>query len=293
LQQDVKLELIKELNSSEDYQVLQMCELFIVPRSTYYDWLKRDYSKDDNIKDLIKTIFIESRETYGIKRIHAELLSRGIKIGHNKVAKLKQELNLYPKMRRKHKQTTDSNNNNKVCENLLNREFNSNIIREKVVSDITYISTLEGWIYLATLIDLSTRKVISYEISETMEAEMITKILTEGFKGKEIPKGAIFHSDRGSQYTSNEVKKLLLELGIKQSMSRKGNCWDNAVAESFFKTLKYDGDIKKVFKTKQEAKLTIFEFIEVFYNKKRRHSALGYLTPQEAENYLLNINFVI
>lgn len=269
-----------------------MCEVFEVSRSTYYDWLKRDYSKDNNVKELIRTIFIESRETYGIKRIQAELISKGMKIGHNKVAKIKKELNIYPKMKRKHKKTTEANGT-PVCENFLDRNFRSNIVREKVVSDITYVSTLEGWIYLATLIDLSTRKVISYEISETMSSEMIIKIIKNGLEGKAIPKGAIFHSDRGSQYTSNEVKKILLELDIKQSMSRKGNCWDNAVAESFFKILKYEGDIKKVFKTKQEAKLAIFEFIEVFYNKKRRHSTLGYLTPQEAENYIQDMNFMI
>lgn len=169
------------------------------------------------------------------------MLSRGINVGHNKVGSIKRKLNLYPKIRRKYKKTTDSNHNNEICENLLAREFSSDVIREmviersrnKLVSDITYISTLEGWLYLATLIDLSTRKVISYSMSETMESEMITKIIESGLKGKEIPKGAIFHSDRGSQYTSKEVKKLLSELGLEQSMSRKGNCWDNAVADGY------------------------------------------------------------
>lgn len=270
-----------------------MCEVLNVPRSSYYEYLKRPIEKNVELKELIKAIFYESRETYGVRRVHAELLSRGINVGHNKVGSIKKELNLYPKIRRRHKKTTDSNHNNEICENLLAREFSSNVIREKLVSDITYISTLEGWIYLATLIDLSTRKVISYSMSETIESSMITKIIESGLKGKEIPKGAIFHSDRGSQYTSKEVKKLLSELGLEQSMSRKGNCWDNAVAESFFKTLKYDGEIKKVFKTRSEAKLAIFEFIECFYNSKRRHSYLGYLTPNEAENYIQNLNFMI
>ena len=219
--------------------------------------------------------------------------SGGISIGHNKVAKLKKELGLYPKMRRKYKITTDSNHNNKICDNILDRNFSSNTIKEKVVSDITYISTLEGWLYLATLIDLSTRKVISYTMSETMEADMITNVIKSGLNKDEIPLGAIFHSDRGVQYTSNKVRELLKELNINQSMSRKGNCWDNAVAESFFKTLKYDGDIKKVFKTRQEAKLAVFEFIECFYNNKRRHSSLNYLTPNEAEKYLHNRNKMV
>ena len=271
-----------------------MCEVFDITRSNYYNWLNRDNNKDYEIKELIKKIFYESRETYGIKRIHIELLLKGVNICRNKVAKLKRELGLYPKMRRKYKITTDSNHNNKIFDNLLNRDFNSNTLNQKIVSDITYINTLEGWLYLATLIDLSTRKVISYTISDKMGADMITNIIKSCLKKSEIPSNAIFHSDRGVQYTSKAVIDLLKDLGIKQSMSRKGNCWDmvaelsrsNAVAESFFKTLKYDGDIKKVFKTKKEARLAIFEFIEVFYNNKRRHSYLNYLTPNEAEMYL-------
>lgn len=263
-----------------------MCEVLDITRSNYYAWLNKDNNKDYEVKELIKKIFYESRETYGIKRIHIELLLKGINIGHNKVAKLKKELGLYTKMRRKYKVTTDSNHNNKIFDNLLNRDFSSNTLNQKIVSDITYVNTLEGWLYLATLIDLSTRKVISYTISDTIGADMITNIIKSALHKNEIPEDAIFHSDRGVQYTSKVVMDLLKDLGIKQSMSRKGNCWDNAVAESFFKTLKYDGDIKKVFKTKKEARLAIFEFIEVFYNNKRRHSSLNYLTPNEAEMYL-------
>ena len=151
-----------------------MCEIFNVARSSYYDWLKRDYSKDNDIKEVIKNIFYDSRETYGIKRIQAELISIGKPMGHNKVAKLKQELGLYPEIRRKHKVTTDSKNNKMIFDNVLNRDFASNVLREKVVSDITYISTLECWIYLAT------RKVISY-------ADMIINIIESGLNGNKIP----------------------------------------------------------------------------------------------------------
>lgn len=260
-----------------------MCKVFEVSRSNYYDWLQRSEFKDLELETQIKEVFIQSRETYGIKRIHAELISRGVNVGHNKVAKLKKKLNIYPNMRRKYRITTDSNHNNQIFDNILNRDFSSTVLSEKIVSDITYVSTLEGWIYLATTIDLSTRKVIGYSIAETMESKIITDAIKMGLSGKKIPDNAIFHSDRGSQYTSKEVRELVTKLGLKQSMSRKGNCWDNAVAESFFKILKYEGNIKKVFNTKQEAKLAIFEFIEVFYNKKRRHSTLGYLTPNETE----------
>ena len=281
--------------------MLQMCELFEISRSSYYAWSNRDLDKDFKLKEEIKNIFIESRKTYGSRRIHAELISRGIEIGHNKVSRLKRDLDLYPKMRRKYKITTDSKHTNKISDNLLNRNFSSEVIMEKVVSDITYVSTLEGWLYLSTLIDLSTRKVVSYKISDVMDVSIVKDVIENGFKGVKIPDGAIFHSDRGSQYSSNDVRNLLKDLGVNQSMSRKGNCWDmvtersrsNAVAESFFKTLKYDGDIKRVFKTKKEAKLAIFEFIEVFYNNKRRHSSLNYLTPNEAEKYLINRNKMV
>ena len=285
LQQDVKFEIIKDSN----FKILQMCQILDVSRSSYYDWLKRVDLTDYELEAKILYIFKSSRETYGINRIHAELVLSGINISRNKVARLKKKLNIYPKMKRKYKVTTDSNHNNQIFSNILNRDFKSTVLTEKIVSDITYISTLEGWLYLATTIDLSTRKVIGYSMSDTMDSNIIVEAITNGLKGKTIPVNAIFHSDRGSQYTSNEVKKLLSDLGIKQSMSRKGNCWDNAVAESFFKTLKYDGDIKKVFSTRQEARLAIFEFIEVFYNKKRRHSTLGYLTPNEAELLYSNI----
>ena len=260
-----------------------MCQVFEVSRSNYYDWLNRSVCIDLELETEIREIFVESRETYGVNRIHAELISRGRLIGRNRVAKLKKKLGIYPKIKRNYKLTTDSNHNNRLFDNILSRDFSSNVLSEKIVSDITYVSTLEGWLYLATTIDLSTRKVIGYSMSDNMESKIITDAIRMGLKGKTIPENAIFHSDRGSQYTSKEVTKLLSELGLTQSMSRKGNCWDNAVAESFFKTLKYEGNIKKVFNTKQEARLAIFEFIEVFYNKKRRHSSIGYLTPDETE----------
>lgn len=209
-----------------------MCELFEIPRSSYYAWSNRDLDKDFKLKEEIKNIFIESLETYGSRRIHAELISRGIEIGHNKVSRLKRDLDLYPKMRRKYKITTDSKHTNKISDNLLNRNFSSEVIMEKVVSDITYVSTLEGWLYLSTLIDLSTRKVVSYKISDVMDVSIVKDAIENGFKGVKIPDGAIFHSDRGSQYSSNDVRNLLKDLGVNQSMSRKGNCWDMVTERS-------------------------------------------------------------
>jgi len=287
----VRFEVINSL--TKDFTVLQMCETLIVSRSNYYYWKNNQQSKTAVENNLlakeIQAIFDISRKTYGIKRLKAELeVKKGLRIGHNRIAKIKQSNNIYPKTKRKHKITTDSNHSNRVSPNLLNRDFYAVRPYEKLVSDITYISTLEGWLYLSTVIDLHNRKVVGWAMSDTLEAGIITDSIKMAFIGREKPESCIFHSDRGSQYTSDDVRNLIDDLGLTQSMSRKANCWDNSVAESFFKTLKYEGDIKRVFNTREQAKLCIFEFIEVFYNRKRRHSTLGYLTPYEFELLYLN-----
>jgi len=266
---------------------LQMCQILEVPKSSYYYLRNKDKSNreicNSFIEEEIKEIFEESRKTYGIKRIQVELSSRGINIGHNKIAKIKQKNGIYPKMRRRYKQTTESKHSNRVEANILDREFKADKPNDKWVSDITYISTLEGWLYLSSVIDLYSRKVIGWSMSDTIDSKLVCDSLEMALSKRKDVYGCIFHSDRGSQYTSESVRNKLLESNIIQSMSRKGNCWDNAVAESFFKTLKYDGDLIKVFKTKDEAKLCIFEFIEVFYNRKRRHSSISYFTPHDFE----------
>lgn len=271
----------------QEYPVLQMCQILEVPKSSYYYLRNKDKSNreicNSFIEEEIKEIFEESRKTYGIKRIQVELSSRGINIGHNKIAKIKQKNGIYPKMRRKYKQTTESKHSNRVEANILDREFKADKPNDKWVSDITYISTLEGWLYLSSVIDLYSRKVIGWSMSDTIDSKLVCDSLEMALSKRKDVYGCIFHSDRGSQYTSESVRNKLLESNIIQSMSRKGNCWDNAVAESFFKTLKYDGDLIKVFKTKDEAKLCIFEFIEVFYNRKRRHSSISYFTPHDFE----------
>jgi putative transposase len=271
----------------QEYPVLQMCQILEVPKSSYYYLRNKDKSNreicNSFIEEEIKEIFEESRKTYGIKRIQVELSSRGINIGHNKIAKIKQKNGIYPKMRRRYKQTTESKHSNRVEANILDREFKADKPNDKWVSDITYISTLEGWLYLSSVIDLYSRKVIGWSMSDTIDSKLVCDSLEMALSKRKDVYGCIFHSDRGSQYTSESVRNKLLESNIIQSMSRKGNCWDNAVAESFFKTLKYDGDLIKVFKTKDEAKLCIFEFIEVFYNRKRRHSSISYFTPHDFE----------
>lgn len=261
--------------------MLEMCKAFNVAKSSYYFFKKREKKLDCKIKEKVKEIFKDSRNTYGIKRIKAELEHQGIKVGHNKIAKIKQENGLYPKIRRRYKQTTNSKHNNKVNENYLNRDFTAHKPNEKWVSDITYISTLEGWLYLCSIIDLHSRKVIGWSMSDKIDTDLVCNSLDMALLKRGDVSGCIFHSDRGSQYTSDKLRKKLLDNNLIQSMSRKGNCWDNAVAESFFKTLKYDGDMIKVFKSKDQAKIHIFEFIEVFYNRIRRHSSIFYFTPDE------------
>ena len=199
------------------------------------------------------------------------------------------ELNLKSIIRKKWIQTTDSKHQYTVAENILNRDFFAANIAEKWVSDLTYIRTMEGWLYLTTVIDLADRKVIGWSLSETMDAKNTTvKAFLMAKGNRTITNELIFHSDRGVQYACSEFRSELEKLPIIQSMSRKGNCWDNAVAESFFKTMKTEMVYQQVFRTKKSAGLAVFEYIEVWYNRKRRHSTLGFLTPVEFENISIN-----
>lgn len=286
------MQIVEELK--ENYPITKICEVINIPRRSYYSTTNKTLSKreieNNFILEKMKEIFKKSRFNYGIFKIQDALSREGIKVGHNRIARIKKENGIYPKNIKKYKVTTDSNHDNKVSPNILNRDFQASKPFEKLVSDITYISTLEGWLYLSTVIDLHNRKVIGWSMSDTLESKLITDSLKMALNGKFKVDNCIFHSDRGVQYTSKEVRNLLEKSGFIQSMSRKGNCWDNAVAESFFKILKYEGDINKVFKTKEEAKLCIFEFIEIFYNKNRVHSHLGYLTPDEFELQYFKMN---
>jgi putative transposase len=185
-------------------------------------------------------------------------------------------------------QTTDSKHIYAPAPNILGRDFYAEHTGKKWVSDLTYIRTREGWLYLTTIMDLADRKIVGWALSETMEAEQTTIAAWQmAIKNRPITPKLIFHSDRGVQYACNEFRRELMRFSVEQSMSRKGNCWDNAVAESFFKTMKTEMVYHENFITRVQAKLAIFEYIEVWYNRKRRHSTLGYLTPQEFEQLLI------
>jgi len=260
-----------------------MCTVIKVNRSSYYHWIKAGCivkKVDNQLNELIQAIFIKGRNNYGTRRIQDKLLELyGLIISRRRISNIMKDLNLKVKMKRRYKNTTDSNHNLPIAPNILNRDFYSSNPDEKYVGDITYIATGEGWLYLATVIDLYSRKVVGWSMDDTMKVSLVNDALKMAVKHRKPPTGLIWHTDRGSQYASYSHRDLIKQNGIIQSMSRKGNCWDNAVAESFFKTLKSDLVYKTYFYTKKQAQSEIFEYIEFYYNRTRSHSYLGNLSP--------------
>jgi transposase InsO family protein len=258
-----------------------------VSASGYYVWRKDPGSdrKKENLRLVthIKAVHEESRKTYGSPRVHAELCSRGIRCGKNRVARLMRQRGIQARHKRKFKATTDSNHQLPVYENRLNRCFDVSSPNTSWAADITYIWTHEGWLYLAVILDLFSRKIIGWSMSEGMEKQLVIDALLMALGQRKPGVGMLHHSDRGSQYASKEYQALLRDARISCSMSRKANCWDNAVLESFFSTLKREWVQGKRYRTRSEARADIFYYIETWYNRKRRHSTLGYLSPAEYE----------
>jgi putative transposase len=258
-----------------------------VSRSGYYDWFNRSISnrtlENQRLTKSIKEIFLQNRNVYGTRRIIKILAKNDIFISRKRIGKLMTAAGLYCKTKRKFKVTTDSKHNNPVAPNLLARQFNVLNPDKYWVGDITYIPTKEGWLYLATVIDLYSRQVIGWSMANHMKTKLINNALTMAIWKRKPKRGLIWHSDRGSQYASESHRSILKDHGIVQSMSKKGDCWDNAVAESFFHTLKTELTNHYQFNNHQEAKNVIFEYIEVFYNRIRIHSANNYLAPVEFE----------
>lgn len=277
-----------------------MCEVLEVSKSGYYNWLHTSASERiiDNKKTTSRIIAIynESNGTYGSPMITKALEKESLKVSRPRVARLMKDCKLQSIRKRKFVTTTDSRHEYAIVENLLDRNFNVETLGKVWVSDITYIPTDEGWLYLTTVIDLADRKVIGWALSETMKAVDTTiAALKMAFINRAVAAGEelMFHSDRGIQYACTEFRDALEgHRNVIRSMSRKGNCWDNAVAESFFKTLKCDLIYQNRFTIILDAKAAIFEYIEIWYNKKRMHSSLGYRTPEEMEKYLLNKKLV-
>ena len=269
-----------------------MAEVLQVSRSCYYAWLTSGPSahelRDRELIVEIKRIFKLKREEYGSPRIHNDLTGTPYSCARKRVARLMRENDLVARQKRRFKVTTDSSHNYPVSPNLLNQNFEFETINQCWVSDITYIDTMEGWLYLCSILDLCSRKVVGWSMADHLRAELAIDALDMAVLHRNPGKGCIFHSDRGIQYASHPFREKLKGYNMVQSMSRKGNCWDNAPAESFFSTLKMEEVYKhKKYRTKEEARKSIFEYIEVFYNRQRSHSSLDYFSPAEYEEFTL------
>lgn len=275
-----------------EFRVEKMCRILKVSRTGYYHRLHRPVSqrrvKDEVIKEQIVKIHYESRKTYGSPRIHRKLRKRGIHCSKKRVERLMREAGIQGIQKRKFKVTTDSRHNLAVAANILDRNFSSGSPNVCWLSDITYIKTDEGWLYLAAVMDLYSKRIVGYSMQKRLSRELVIEAMNIAISNRHPGRGLIAHSDRGSQYASSDYQKLLRQHGFICSMSRKGDVWDNSPMESFFHTLKTELVYHRRFKSRSEAKLAIFEYIEVFYNRRRLHSALDYESPAEFEKNFEN-----
>ena len=272
------------------FSVGHLCQVLGVARSAYYGWKKRAPSqreKDNQaLIEHIRRIHKLSRKAYGSPRVYFQLKKQGLGCSPKRVARLMRQDGLKGQRKYRKVRTTDSQHQFPVAENLLNREFTAEKPNQKWVADITYIPTDEGWLYLAGVLDLYSRKIVGWAMSSLIDADLVEKALRMAYYQRQPEQGLLHHSDRGSQYASHQIRDILVNSHTQLSMSRRANCWDNAVMESFWGTLKNEWVHHQKYKTRAEAKTDIFEYIEGFYNTVRLHSTLGYLSPVEFEaNY--------
>lgn len=264
-----------------------MCRQLSVSSSGYYAWKKRVPSRraqeDKVLLREITAIHKNSRETYGSPRVLDVLKEKSFAIGRRRVARLMRENGIFGTSPRPYKPTTDSKHSLAIADNILNREFSVDSPDKVWAADITYVRTWEGWLYLAVVLDLFSRRVVGWSLQTGLQTDLVTRALEMALGRRMPPAKLLHHSDRGSQYASDAYRDALTTQGIVCSMSRKGNCWDNAVVESFFATLKKELLYKRPWPTRAEARAAIVEYIEVFYNGQRKHSTLGYLSPMQYE----------
>jgi transposase InsO family protein len=264
-----------------------MCKVLEIPRSSYYKRKSHPVSnrtkENEALKREIKKIHLASKERYGSPRITAELHRAGLQCNKKRVARLMREQGISAKMFRKYKVTTNSDHTKPRSENILGGRFVAERPNQVWASDITYIKTAEGWLYLAAVLDIYSRKIVGWQVDKRLHSELVEEALRNALRDRSVSKGTIFHSDQGIQYVSESFGNLLAENGFRQSMSRRGNCYDNAITESFFHTLKTELTKNLKYKSRQEARVSLFEYIELFYNRKRLHSSLGYRSPVEYE----------
>jgi transposase InsO family protein len=264
-----------------------MCEVMVVSRSGYYKWLDRKESKQEKKRKKltirIHHLFLESRRLYGSPKITALLQREGVRVSQKTVARIMKENELRSRTVKKYKATTNSKHNLPVYENRLNRQFQVEKPNQAWAADITYVPTKEGWLYVASVMDLFSRKIIGWHADDHMNTGLIQTALERAYQNAKPTESVLHHSDRGSQYCSREYQKQLKSFQMDVSMSRKGDCYDNAVIESFHGIFKRELVYLTTFATRYQAKSAIFEYIECFYNRKRIHSTLGYLSPFEFE----------
>ena len=278
-----------EAEKAGQRNVRKTCALLEVSRAAYYQWSKQIPSAravaDEALGARVEAIHQHSRGTYGAPRIRAQLRREGIRSGPRRIGRLMRERGLEGRCRRRSRRTTIPDPEARPVSDLLRRSFDGEQLplNQAWVGDVSYVRTWEGWLYLATVIDLASRRVVGWAMAEHMRAELACEALEMAVASRRPPPGLIFHSDRGSQYTSAAFRALLERHGIRQSLSRPRQCWDNAVAESWFSTLKVELIHRRGWPTRARVRQAIFEYIEVFYNRRRLHSSLGYLSPAEYE----------
>jgi putative transposase len=269
------------------FPVALLCRVLQVSRSGFYAWRIRPPAartqQDQRLAISVAAIYARSRGRYGSPRVHAEMCESGQRTGRKRVARLMRRQGLRARQRRRYRRTTDSGHGLAIKGNVLARRFAVAQPNAGWVTDITYLWTLEGWLYLAVILDLFSRRVVGWSMSESLERGLALDALKMALAERQPPPGLIHHSDRGSQYASHDYQQLLAQHGIIASMSRRANCWDNAVAESFFATLKMELVYQTQWSTRDQARTAVFEYIESFYNRRRRHSVIGYLSPSQFE----------
>jgi len=281
----VKYALIK--GQSKYYEVCKLCRLLGVSTSGYYEWKGRDLSnRSKHHKYLIaeiQRIHKETKQVYGSVKTWKALEAQGIQCGKHQIARLRNIYGIESKRRRRFKVTTKSKNNKHIVPNRLNRYFHSSQPNKAWVGDVTFIATRKGWIYLAILLDLYSRRVVGWSMSNRNDKYLVLNALNMAIKQRRPSAGLLHHTDRGAVYSSDEYRNKLFFQGCVSSMSRSGDCYDNAVAESFFSSLKNELTYKNVFESRNQARTEIFKYIEIFYNRQRIHQSLNYLTPEQFE----------
>ena len=274
-----------------DYPILVLCEHLEVSSSGYYDWLKRRTAPgpralaNQALAQQIKEIHVQSRQTYGSPRIVDELRKQGCRHGRNRIARLMQQARLCGREQRRYRvQTTDSHHDQPIAPNYLAQAPKATAPNQLWVADITYIETRQGWLFLAAILDLYSRKIVGWAMSEHIDTSLVLKALAMALLHRQPPANLLIHSDRGVQYASADYRQALSQAGLVASMSRKANCYDNATMESFWSTLKLELTYRRDFATRSQARTEIFDYIESFYNRHRAHSALNYHSPVDFEN---------